>query len=408
MLDLFQKGIVQSTGDRPIVLFSSLLLFLILFSGFMAEFSHWPKDQIYFDPLPNTSFLRQYDGDAHNFFMSSYQFPEMFREYPTRTERPVMPLIANLFGETIYMFVRPFKSGIEISQACIAVGFLVFKLLFHGMGLVACFHLFSCYLNRHTALMATMAVFLVPMNILAFAHFHTYEQQIITPILMTFALVHIIHTEKVQKPTYHLVVIYSLVVGVLMLMKSNYAVYLAIAAFALLMRHPIILMASIALHFVPYIVYNIYLYILDIPWKSAQAGYGQGTWLISAIHTENFGLIWERGLEGLILFFSGITSSYGFWLIPGTIGLYFLWKGRYRSEALFIILLIGSTFIQAFAAKRFAHYMMLDFWFLIVGLSYFSLYHFLLEQNLHKKAIDVIFSIVTASWAFYAVSTFLV
>ena len=109
------------------------------------------------------------------------------------------------------------------------------------------------YLNQNEILLTNLLIFFSIISIGNIAAFHTIELQFITPIIITFLFINI--TKKYSTTKNFL---FSIIVGILMLGKPNYAIYLSILVFSIMNKKIIETIISFICHLIRYL-YIIYI-----------------------------------------------------------------------------------------------------------------------------------------------------
>lgn len=367
----FDANLVKHNSDtRNLLIILASVLLLAFFSCFNEFQSGKTGRNDYFYPIKNAKFMQQSLGDNYTYYIAAIQFPEFFRDYPSRIERPVMIIVANFFGELVYLFVRPFKSGEETFRICITIGFLIYKLIFYISSCFALYKILSCYMFRDASLWATVTVLFFPINIIAFSAFHNYDAQLLTPILITYCLVHIRRQRQFGQNWHEFFFWSSVLAGLLMLIKSNYAIVIVFIVFMFFVS-PVMAVFGVLFYSIPIIIYRFYIKFLDIEWYSlGMSEYKQGTWFIDPILSGNISYIIEMLEKNIHSMLGTALQQYQLQFITAMIGLIILWKTNKKIEILFVVLLTGATLSQMFAANRYDLYLNLDYGFLIVGLGF--------------------------------------
>ena len=177
-------------------------------------------------------------------------------------------------------------------------------------------------------------------------------------------------------------IFFSIIVGVLLLGKSNYAIYLGFLSYSLIHKRLFEVVISFVAHFIPFLVYFYYLSFLDFEFYSLSKEIGMGSWILSQ-NLESFidfsklifSSIFDFLLNSLeyfhILFFSAIL---GFFVIP---------PNNRKTFLLLFVILLFFTWFQGFFANRDRAYMTSDLSIFIFGLS--ALFFAKYSQNLKIK-----------------------
>ena len=239
----------------------------------------------------NVPFMWQYDADAMEFFQAAAFFPDYYRTHPALVGRPLLPLLSYAVGNGLLSLVEPLlgkrleqflykgsgasfdatqtmtKRGIaDTSQKEFLlpylkalIGFITVKIAFFTLSGWLMFRLVSRYTDQSVALFATTLLLFSPYAVRSIATYHTYEFQILTPIIVLFLFQNLCETYSLKRN-----VCYSIVVGILMLGKANYAAYLAVFVFAGLFMKPrsivyIGLVVSGVVHILPWAAWTAFI-----------------------------------------------------------------------------------------------------------------------------------------------------
>jgi hypothetical protein len=331
----------------------------------------------------------QYNGDSVVEFLSAAFFPDYFKTDKTRTNRPGYPLAVKVLSEAIGIIVWPFYKMSALLQTML--GYTLLKALVYLAGALALFSIGKRFLPERASLYAVLLAFLHPFAVTFAATFHTSELQFLTPIFLVWMWLNL-----GDKYTHKKNILFSLIIGYLMLTKQNYAVYLTLLTFSFFIfkRYKESIL-SFLMHLIPLAVWFISLKILDIPYYNHETEtYKQGVWLYQDLLLRNPLEIIKilissinRWLENIAVFFSlfGLAAliALGFAEIRAKLN---------RRWVIFFILALGFSWLQTLAANRYAPYMSSDISFLIWPLAGYALYQFSLIER-WRKLIPLIFSL---------------
>jgi len=438
---------------RDICVIVGLVLVVFLLSANRAWVHHRVKNGEYWvlNYPPNIPFMWQYDTDANMQLSSTALFPYYYKLQPMFTDRPGMQVSAYLIGQVVGAVSRPLYQS-EYAQAILdygakliqvsdipkllavekisydvaaqliikyfnaAAGIILFKLLSYCVALVLMCRLVGRYLGQEYGLYAA-CFFLLSGNLLnAIGIYHTYEFQVLTPIYIIF-----LYSSLCDNYTIRRNIAYSILVGCLMLIKPNYASYIAVLVFSMLLLRVearVLLsgiLISIVAHSAPWVVWHWFLEsngmgILGIlgsqnlvgeapplhPYTiiineflmtdsarltskldSGLPGGGGPTVLQSEfLSHRDFGVV---GMFQLVL--NNIELSLRVFAFPlgilAVVGAYVAWINReMRPIVIMAILMLGTSWLQGFVAFPFDFHSrtMRDPSFLIFGLGVFGLF----------------------------------
>jgi len=248
---------------------------------------------------PSIPFLWQYDKDANAQLGSTAFFPDYYRLQPLLTDRPLIHGLGYAIGRVVYPFVGwatglPFSADLaqkglgliersdlralfpemesdpEVRLALLnnyisgAAGLVIFKLLFFFLGGLALFHLARQFSTDAVALFSVGYLFTNGYLVNAIGTYHTYEFQVLSPIIICFLFHQLCRNYSVTRN-----IGFSLIVGLLMMGKANYAAYIAVLAYALifLQNRRLVLGAvllSIVSHSIPWMLWHFFLELKGI------------------------------------------------------------------------------------------------------------------------------------------------
>lgn len=351
----------------PAVLLFTFIAFLI--ASNIAWLNPRPDFEIYrtIDEYP---FMWQYNADAGMEIISAAYFPEGFRTYPQRVNRPLYPATVWLVGNAIGVVASPLVELSPLERA--GAGYIVVKILVHiGVGLVLV-DLLRRRLSARATLLALGFVFLHRHSIAHIATFHTTELQVLVPIVVLWLLVRLGEIESRvgrNRKYWYTLVVYSLATSILMMGKQNFAIYAAILVWALSIRRGREVLVSLTVFIIPVLLYAGYLHFMGLSYRNNEiASMGQGVWVFE-LFRNNPVFIWQT-LWDLVLRF--IENGVRFWGIAFLGALLALGNREVplnRRELWLLFLFVGATWAQYVAVRRFeVPYMVGDLSIFVYGL----------------------------------------
>lgn len=361
-----------------------------------------PFDEVY-RTTHNFPFFWQYNPDAGVELLTAVYFPEIFHTYETRINRPFYPISAQILGKLIYLVSSPFIS-LDILEAT-AAGYLLFKLLIFSVASWAAFSWFRKFFSEKESILGAGIIFFSPLSLEYAGAFHTTELQFISPIFIIWFV-----TIWLEKTSLKNNFIYSILVGVLLLGKQNYAIYLSILLIGLIYSRYTDVVLSFIFHLIPLLGYLVFLESHDFTYSNYEADkYGQGVWIFEDFLFLAFNdqiLILTDSLRKFLIAFS---NYYGFFVFFGIMGvLLYIKDHRLGAKGLICLgFFFGVVFIQAFAALRYKPYMVADLSFLMIfGTLYFIGRFAGIVAWVRKRVVSILaiyllislFSIMTFPW----------
>ena len=364
-------------------------------------------------------FMWQYDKDAHTQLTSAAFFPEYYRIKPSFVSRPLYQLSAHLIGNSLGFFLDPLldrgflnkkilemasrvkpktqailvklniQSNNDIQRSVIlvkkllyaALGFVVLKILIFILAGVLMFCIAKEYFNDSIALLSVAILLFSGYSISSISMYHTYELQFINPIIVIYLFMNLYKSYSIRKN-----IIFSFIVGLLMLGKANYAIYLAVLTFAFIIGgiNAFVIqgvLLSVIVHLIPWILWNVFMEvngmsiigILNEPHPGTLALHPAdiigrrllNRELVSAVKgsgghampgvdffdkTAIFNPIYllQLVLRHFKQFLGTVFGS--IWSVFSVAGIFF-YKHRYKKEILlFLLIFLLSTWMQAFIA----------------------------------------------------------
>jgi hypothetical protein len=364
--------------SRPYIAIASLILGIFAISANIAWLN--PDPDYVVKTNEKIPIMWQYNGDATVEFLSGAYFPEYFRVDKTRINRPAYPLLVKIFGEVYGLIAKPFYELGILARAML--GYITLKLLVYLAGALALYHISRRWFSAEASLLAVSLLLLHPFAITYIATFHTSELQFFTPIFLIFFWLNLSDRYSHKKN-----ILFSLAAGALMLAKQNYAIYLAILLFSFffLKRYKESVL-SFLVHLVPLAGWLIALKMLGIPYYNHESASGLGVWLYQdLIHRSPIGILQSLALgtnAWLIAFF----GFFSFFAIAALYAPYLptVREKFSRSHLSFLAIFISMSWLQTFAANRYASYMVSDLSVYIFPLAACAILALLTEHRLKK------------------------
>jgi hypothetical protein len=322
----------------------------------------------------------QYNRAAGVEILSAAYFPQTYETYTDRVNRPTYPATIFLIGNIIGFVASPVMDLSPLEQA--GLGYVVLKLLVFFGGAVAMFSVLRRWMSPEPSMLAALVMLFHAHSIEFVATFHTTELQVLTPIFMIWMFLRVADRfgdpAVLRRRRMLAVVVSSLAVGVLMLAKQNYAVYMAIILFAVYKRHWLESIVSVGVHLLPLAAYLLFLQVVDIPYVNHEAAnYGQGVWVVDLLR-QNPIMSLQQIVESLWQSLRHLMGFFSVWLLLASGALARRRElGLNRDHLVFIGLFVFSTWAQIFAANRYYDYMVSDVALVVFGLGAWMLWSWL-------------------------------
>ena len=292
-------ALTQRPAKRDILIIVGLVIAVFVLSASRAWVHHRVADGEYWvlNYPPNLPFMWQYDTDANMQLSSAAMFPNYYQLQPMFTDRPGMQASAFLIGSVVGKVLGPLyetehakellRHGAELVQVSdipilldteelsladakqiiikffnAAAGIILFKILAYCIALIMMYQLVRRYTSQECGLYSVCFLLFSGTLFTALGIYHTYEFQILTPILILYLYSNLTASYSNSKNIF-----FSLIVGCLMLVKPNYAAYIAILFYTAVFLNAEIktrfvgVVTSIVAHSVPWLAWHWYLEI---------------------------------------------------------------------------------------------------------------------------------------------------
>lgn len=355
--------------------FKGLIIILIAFliSANIAWLNPAPGKESY-QPYKKIPILWQYNYDSGIEILTAAYFPKIFYKNNTRIDRPTYPFLANTLGKGICLIICHVYELNELQKA--GIGYIILKLLIFSLALMLLNEILKKYLNQNEIFLSNLLIFFSIISIGNIAAFHTIELQFITPIIITFLFINLLKKYNLTKNF-----LFSIIVGILMLGKPNYAIYLTILVFSIVNMKIIETIISFICHLIPIFMYTIYLNLISLKLSITGFKYGQGTWLIQYLEENSLNELIIYLFYSLYKFIYLIYDNYSFWIVFSLVGIYILRKKINYNFYIFLIIFIFFTWLQIFISDRHKTYMTSDLMLVIYPLSSIGLFYFINQIN---------------------------
>ena len=309
----------------------------------------------------------QYNLDSGVEILTAAYFPKIFEVNNTRIDRPVYPIIANIFGKTIGMIASPFINLNKLEKA--GIGYLLLKILIFSSSVILMNKIISKYFDNKISYLSIFFTYASPFAIFYITAFHTSELQFITPIFIIYLFTILKDKYSVSKN-----IVFSILIGILMLAKPNYAVYLTLIFFLIYKKKWVEIFISFFSHLIPIILYLIYINLMNFEFQITGAkDYDQGIWIYNDIKNGNIFEIIKLFIFSFTKFFMSILYNYKIIFLFAIAGILIksFKKNIKIDHYVFLFLFVFCTYLQMFVADRYNNYMSYDF---AIALNSFAAY----------------------------------
>ncbi len=340
----------------------------------------------------------QYDLDSGMNLLTATYFPEYFVYNAQRISRPFSYMMAHLLGASIQLAAKPF--AVVSPLVATAAGFIALKIFVYLSAAILFYHLLLFYMPPLAAFLAAGFLLTQHYSITYITTFGETDAQWMNPIFIGFLFHHLCRNYSHGKN-----IIFSMVLGVLMLTKQNYAMYIAIVFWSLWQKRYKECALSLAAYCVPYLLWRGYVAQQGILYFNPQITmehYGMG-YFKEVLATGPF----SAAQIVLVSFKDFLTSCLHLYNIPLILLLISFNKFRARfGNKLFVFfgLFVFSTWIQFFATRKVLNTVMVgDFSLFIWGLGALAIYE-LFSNYEPKKQSRIAYSILFVWFTFSLLS----
>lgn len=357
--------------SRQRLILAAAVALIFAVSANIAWLNPWPHKDSY-RGIESIPVMWQYNRAAGVEILSAAYFPQTYETYTDRVNRPTYPATIFLIGNVIGLVASPVIELSSLEQA--GLGYVVLKLLVFFAAATAMFSVLRRWMSSEPSMLATLLMLFHAHSIEFVATFHTTELQVLTPILVIWMFLKVADrfTDHAVSRRRQLtaVMLASFAVGVLMLAKQNYAVYMAITLFALYKRRWLETVVSVGVHLIPLAIYLLFLRMVEIPYVNHEAAnYDQGTWMLDMFR-QNPILSVQQIMDSLWQSLRHLTGFFSIWLLLAAGAIVRRRElNLKRDHLVFIGLFVFSTWAQIFAANRYYDYMVSDVAIVVFGLG---------------------------------------
>ncbi len=352
-----------------LILFS---IFSFLISANIAWLNPFP-DEVLYKVFENFPFLWQYNRDVPVEILSSTGFFEYFERDPTRLERPGLPFLAYIFGHLFY-FLNFNLINLPIVYFT-AGSYVLVNFILHYVSTILLYKILKIFFSENISKIGVIIFLLNYITIRHFAEIHTNNMLLLTPIIITYLALNILNKEN-----FFNVFLFSIIFGLLVLIKSVYSYYIAILIFLLIKKKYFIVIQSILIHLIPLIIWLLILKTKNLEFYSATIlGNVPGhtsmvSWFFNDLVNFNFEGIFIQLFTSLKNFLLIFIKYYNLLTIFIFLGLFIFLK-REKSQIkkdilLFSLLTISLSFIQLYMTQKSTRHMYMGGDYFLICLFY--------------------------------------
>ena len=368
-----------------------LITFCFIIAANLAWLNPGPEKEV-FKTTKTTPFFWQYNSDAGIEILTAAYFPKIFNTYKIRMERPTYPIVTKVIGELVGLFISPLRKLNPVEKA--AAGHLILKLIIFTTFAIFTFKILCYFVPEKFSFFGVFLLLTSKTGIITLATFHTTELQFITPVFITYMFIILSQSYSHTKNFF-----FSVLIGILMLAKANYAFYLGFLLYSFFNKRYLETLISFFFHLIPFFIYLFFLYLIDMEFYSYSAeDYGQGVWMFEKIPSLELKELMFLLYDSFSKFFLGLVNYYHIIFIASLIGFNTIRKKKLISFKLFFILIL-MTWFQEFVANRYNYYMVGDLSIFFYGASSYIIFT-IIKNN---KFQNTIISALSITWVLFSI-----
>lgn len=350
---------------------------LIIFAVFFISVNiAWlnPRPEFTIKTHEKIPIMWQYNVDSSHEFLTSAFFPEYYKVNNIRINRPVPSALVKLFGETVGLVISPFIKINTMAKGLI--GYAIYKFGVYLLSAILLFKILIKYFSRRIALASVILVYFHPFSILFMTTFVATEFQFINPIIILYLFLNIKDNYSTKKN-----ILFSLLVGTLMLAKQNYAIYIAILLFTFFYKKEYSKsIISFLVHLIPFFAWLGVVKLMGLTYYDSNVeGYGQGSWLLTELLLMNPLAIIQTIMVSIADWLTVTIRYFHIFFILALLAFTNInIKKIYNKHiAVFSLLFICLVWLQFLAARSNAYYLNSDLSIIIFPLGAYMLYYLL-------------------------------
>jgi hypothetical protein len=403
-----RKGWWRRANLRPIFKRDHIvILLLVLFSMFLSANYAWFNPRPGYNPELRLSdsvpIWWQYDMDAPMELYTAADFPYFFKEMNTRINRPLYPVLVWAASGLVYVAARPFGE-IGLLGRSIPAYFLIKLLIMLTFGIFG-FYLMREFIGDIPSLAAIGLMLSLPYAIKSLATIHTYELQFVTPVLIAWFLLLLSRDYRHSRN-----IIFSLIIGLMLLGRPNYSSFFAALIFGLLHRRYKESLLSLVCAFIPLGAWLLFIKLASLQYTFASVqAYGNLSWFGHVLAHDHVLLL----LQDL---FSRIWAYSAFllgnpWGVVAAFSLCFYVFNRKQGDPfttnqilLFLCLSILVNFAQYLAVGAQYTRMAIDLWFWVFAFAAYGLVRGLGGESKKRQAL-IMACVLLFSYSYSVVTT---
>ena len=381
-----------------------LIILTIVIVFFISANKAW------LNPDPNNGAIKinkkipimwQYIADVKfDLLTSAYFFDYMKMEKPGnvnkfRINRPTIPALNFILSKPIYFIGNLFFDISKLESAAIA--FLIVKFSFYTICSLFMYFLIKKCLNSRIAIISVFLFLTHPFMIYHATHLSIPEFSFFIPIIILYLFSNISEKYSLRKN-----IIFSFILGILMLAKQAYGIYLAIIFFSLFFKKYKEVSISILVHFIPLLIYLFLLKLNNIEYYNHEVVCCNApTWIFNDLFLRPIPEILHIGIFSFHTFLIKSFDHYSVIFLIFIVSIFLFINNKIKNGTefktkhviYFLALVIFFNWVQFFAGNRWWYgYLAISEYttFVYAGAGYIILNILnLFTKNIKKKLIII-------------------
>ena len=145
-----------------------------------------------------------------------------------------------------------------------AGSYVLVNFILHYLSSILLYKILKTFFSENLSKIGVIIFFLNYVTIRHFAEIHTNNMHLLTPVIISYLALNILKKENFLN-----LFLFSIIFGLLVLIKSLYSFYLAILIFLLLKRKYFTVLQSFVIHLIPLIIWLLILKTKNLEFYSA-------------------------------------------------------------------------------------------------------------------------------------------
>ena len=344
------------------ILILSALLIVFLISANIAWLNPRPDFHVY-KIIESIPLFWQYNVDSPMELLTAAYFPEYFAVNDIRISRPGYPVLVKCISLFLFVLINLFH---PVSILVVSgMAYLILKFLIYFLSSILLYKLIKYFFDKKIAVLSVIVIYFHHHSIFYATTFHTSELAFIIPIIISYFFLKLFLNYSHFKN-----ILFSFIIGFLMLCRPDYAIYLSILILCFLKGYFKETIISFTFHLLPIFIYLIYLQSINIEFNHhgiEKSGYF--SWFFEETQKGSFGTYIYVIFLSIVKYFHNLFTYFTIFFIFFIFGLIKYHKKINTNFLFLIILFFFLVWLQTFITNRWGGYMVADLSVVIIPLS---------------------------------------